>query len=217
MKRTTREYILQTLEKKSNWNVVDLGCGSNAGCEYANVLVDASNWSSNYLGRSNCENFVVHDVDNLPLPFDDKEFDFCFCSHLLEHVKDPITFLKEVTRISKRGYIEVPTPLADNLVSGNDWNDPRGHKWWIYYDDINEKIILRPRKLIVHRTLEIPELNKLYPFFRSSMVIELYWDETIDAVIGDEKYFYEDSEYDLSKQKITPWVLGESVLRKLPR
>ena len=31
--------------------------------------------------------------------------------------------------------------------------------------------------------------------------------------MGDEKYFYEDKEYDLSKDIIQPWVLGESILR----
>lgn len=117
MKRTTRNRVLDVLKKESKWNVIDLGCGDRAGCEFANVLVDVYDWSKNYPDKK----FIVHDVNDAPLPFRDKEFDFCFASHILEHVIDPISFIKEMSRISNRGYIEVPVPLSDNLVSGNDW------------------------------------------------------------------------------------------------
>ena len=58
----------------------------------------------------------------------------------------------------------------------------------------------------------------LYPFFRESLVTEIFWDNNvINAKICDEIYFYEDKTYDLSKQKINPWVLGASVLSKVQR
>jgi len=76
------------------------------------------------------------------------------------------------------------------------------------YDDHNEKIIARPRRHIVAPCVSIPELNMLYPWFRSSFVIELYWEDSVDIEIGDEKYFYEDNEYDLSKQTVQPWIMG---------
>jgi hypothetical protein len=62
--------------------------------------------------------------------------------------------------------------------------------------------------------VEIPELTVLYPFFRESFVIELYWDSNIDIARGQEKYSYEGKEYDLSKNVIQPWVMGSSVLSK---
>ena len=123
---------------------------------------------------------------------------------------DPIAFINDIVRISQRGYIEVPTPLIDNLVSGGDVNDPDGHKWWLFYDDHKEKIIARPRKHIVLPCVSIQELNMLYPWFRSSFVLELYWEDSVDIETGDEKYFYEDNEYDLSKQNVQPWVMGAS-------
>lgn len=44
------------------------------------------------------------------MPFKDKEFDFVYCSHVLEHVVDPIRACRELMRVARRGYIETPTP-----------------------------------------------------------------------------------------------------------
>jgi ubiquinone/menaquinone biosynthesis C-methylase UbiE len=211
IKRTRRDKILKDLEKEKDWKIVDLGCGRNGSCPSATVLVDQNDWSKTQ--EIGDREFVVHNLDNLPLPFKDKQFDFCWSSHILEHVKEPTEFLKEIVRISKRGYIEVPTPLIDNLVSGDDIHEQFGHKWWVFYDDVEEKIILRPRKHILHKTVDIPELNKLYPFFRSSFVIELYWEDDLESEMGDEEYSYEGKDYDLSKETIPIGILGESRIK----
>lgn len=57
--------------------------------------------------------FIEADVEKLP--FKDKIFDFVFCSHLLEHVKNPDTAISEIVRVGKRGYIEVPSAIVDLL------------------------------------------------------------------------------------------------------
>jgi len=46
-------------------------------------------------------------------PFQDKEFDFVYCSHVLEHSPDPAAACQELMRIAKRGYIETPTKGKD--------------------------------------------------------------------------------------------------------
>jgi len=210
IERRSRYDVFDYLEANPELHVVDLGCGAAGACPFADVLVDIHDHSSRFEDKK----FITHDLNVTPFPFKDKEFDFSFTSHILEHIKEPIPFLQEIVRISKSGYIEVPSPLIDNLVSGNDGSDPNGHKWWCFLNDMKGELILRPRRHIVHRTVDIPELNKLYPFFRSSFVLELYWEDSIDAVIGDEKYFYENKEYDLSKDHIDTWILGESLLRR---
>ena len=53
--------------------------------------------------------WLVHDVCEDKLPFADNFFDFCFCSHLLEDIRDPIIACKEIIRVSKAGYIETPS------------------------------------------------------------------------------------------------------------
>ena len=210
IKRKSRNGVFEHLKNNDDLSVVDLGCGTNGACPYADVLVDRNDWSDKFIGKK----FVTHDLNNSPLPFEDKEFDFCFASHILEHVTDPVTFCKEMTRISKSGYIEVPMPLIDNLVSGDDGWDPNGHKWWCYFNDDESKLVLRPRRHIVHKTVDIPELNKLYPFFRDSFVLQVYWEDSIELEMGDEKYSYEETEYDLSQNQLDPWILGVSVLSK---
>ena len=48
-------------------------------------------------------------------PFKDNEFDYVICSHVLEHVEDVDQFLKEVFRVSSKGYLEFPTIYYDYL------------------------------------------------------------------------------------------------------
>jgi len=208
IKRSSRYEVLNMLKKNPDLKVVDLGCGRNGSCEYANVFVDANNHSRYFMDK----NFVQHDLNVYPYPFEDKEFDYCWASHILEHIKDPVMFVKEMSRISKSGYIEVPTPLIDNLVSGDDIHQPHGHVWWIFYEDLQSKIVVRPRRHLVHKTVDIPELNRLYPFFRESFVIELEWSNEINLEMADEKYSYEGKNYNLSVEEMRVGILGESRL-----
>lgn len=48
-------------------------------------------------------------------PFDDKEFDYVICSHVLEHVGDVDAFAAELSRVAHRGYLEFPTVYYDYL------------------------------------------------------------------------------------------------------
>ena len=73
-------------------------------------------------------------------------------------------------------------------------------------------MVVKPRHHLVHKTVDIPELNRLYPFFRESFVIELEWKDDISLEMADEKYFYEDKNYDLSVDKMRVGILGESRL-----
>ncbi|MEM2954453.1 MAG: class I SAM-dependent methyltransferase [Candidatus Nanoarchaeia archaeon] len=45
---------------------------------------------------------VVHDLEKSPLPFKDNEFDTVIANHVLEHVKNLISVIHEIWRITKR-------------------------------------------------------------------------------------------------------------------
>lgn len=68
-----------------------------------------------------------HQVDLHALPFTDKAYDFVFCSHVLEHLDDPGRAIRELTRVGRRGYLEVPTRLSD--VMFNFTRLPEHHRW----------------------------------------------------------------------------------------
>ncbi len=67
---------------------------------------------------------VVGDVQNLP--FKDKAFDFVVCSHVLTHVPDIDKACKELMRVGKSGYIELP---AEGHAKINDFES---HLWWCH-------------------------------------------------------------------------------------
>jgi hypothetical protein len=57
--------------------------------------------------------FVEHDICRKPWPFADGYFDYAFCSHTLEDIRDPIGACEELMRVAARGYIEVPSRLRE--------------------------------------------------------------------------------------------------------
>lgn len=71
--------------------------------------------------------FTKADIHNLP--FADKQFDFVYCSHLLEHVDNPAKACEELMRVGKRGYIETPTKTSDIMFNFLYLEDH--HKWHI--------------------------------------------------------------------------------------
>jgi SAM-dependent methyltransferase len=114
-------------EIKSDDRVLDVGSGGYP-FPYATVLVDrfleASRHRYEPLVR-NGKPLIVADIHSLP--FRDKCFDFVYCSHVLEHVNDPILACSELMRVGKRGFIETPTMGKDILFA---WAKGR-HKWHV--------------------------------------------------------------------------------------
>tara|TARA_B110000305_G_C19144558_1_gene495154 strand:- start:35 stop:388 length:354 start_codon:yes stop_codon:yes gene_type:complete len=112
------------LKEKSNWNILDIGCGYTANIN-ANVVADAQDLNHFYKDKK----FVQ--IKDKNLPFLNNEFDFVVSSHVIEHVEDFEFFIKELERVSKKGYIELPARLADNIVFENQSD----HIWWFKFDD----------------------------------------------------------------------------------
>jgi SAM-dependent methyltransferase len=69
--------------------------------------------------------FFVVDLEHLP--FRDGAYDFVFCSHVLEHMDEPGRAIRELARVGRRGYIEVPTRLSDVMFNFTRLRDH--HRW----------------------------------------------------------------------------------------
>ena len=175
LKRTSIKHVNNILGKNPNWKILDIGCGYRAH-KNASVLADVQDFSNFYKEKK----FVQIKEKNLP--FNDKEFDFVVASHVIEHVEDFEFFIKELERITSKGYIELPTRLGDNLVFENK-ND---HVWWFYYDDINNKLIGSKRNQLVDPFITVSMAKLFEEIYRESLITELAWEDKIDYVIDNK-------------------------------
>ena len=180
--RTTKNKINKILEKNSKWRVLDIGCGYRAH-EKASTIADVQDFSHYYKEK----NFIQ--IKEKKLPFKDNEFDFVIASHVIEHVEDFEFFIKEIQRISSKGYIELPTRLADNLVFENK----KDHIWWFLFDDIENKLIVSKKENLIDPFMTVSMSKILEETFRDSLVIELYWEKEIEYKINN-KDSYKDFE-----------------------
>ena len=168
IKRTSKKYIDNLLDDNPNWKVLDIGCGYGAH-EKASVICDVQDLSKFYENK----NFIK--LESEILPFKDKEFDFVIASHVLEHVKEVDIFIKELERVSSKGYVEVPTKLEDNLVFENK----KDHVWHMEFDDINYELIISKKVQYFEPILTVSSIKKFSKIFRQSLVLELYWEKQI--------------------------------------
>ena len=173
IKRTSKTHINKLLENNTTWNILDIGCGYNAN-KFAKVICDVQDLSNHYQDKT----FIR--LTEKKLPFKDKEFDFVVASHVMEHVEDVEFFIKEIERVSKKGYIELPTKLEDNLVFENK----KDHLWHMDFDDVESKLLISKKVQYFEPVLTVGTIKKLNEIFRTSLVLELIWEESINYTIN---------------------------------
>ena len=198
IKRSSKKYIDNQLEQNPNWKILDIGCGYSAH-EKANVICDVQDLSMFYKDKK----FIK--LDGKILPFKDKEFDFVIASHVVEHVEDVNFFLKELERVSLKGYIELPTSLEDNLVFENK-ND---HLWHMNFDDIDQKLLVTKRIQYIEPVITVSTAKKLARYFRQSLILELFWEKSIEFKLIESN--------DLKFQKLSRLTLLRKFFSKLLR
>ena len=169
IKRSSKQYIDNLLNQNTDWKVLDIGCGYTAH-KNATVICDVQDLSNFYHHK----NFIK--LESNILPFKNNEFDFVIASHVIEHVKDVKTFIKELVRISSKGYIELPTILEDNLVFENK----KDHIWHTEFDDIENKLNISEKIQYLEPVITVSTSKKFSKIFRQSLVLELYWEDNIE-------------------------------------
>ena len=169
IKRSSKKYIQEILQKNNSWQILDIGCGYTAN-KFATTICDVQDLSKFYNNR----NFIK--LESKHLPFKDNQFDFVIASHVMEHVEDLKFFIKELERVSKKGYIELPTKLEDNLVFENK----KDHLWHMDFDDVNLKLLISKKIQFVEPILTVSTIQKLRDNFKSSLILELYWENNVE-------------------------------------
>lgn len=128
--------------------------------------------------------FFNSDVEDLP--FKDNAFDFVFCSHLLEHVENPDKAIKEITRVAKKGYLEVPRAFRDFLqpFPSHLWFcDLKGNTLIFKRREKNKNFYLESTEKFGQRFYSFPLYRYLLAKETQFNFICLYWKKNINFAI----------------------------------
>jgi len=202
------------LNIKRSYRVLDVG-GGHAPHPRANVVVDKYDDDNTH----RCGDLVVRKnqtfikADGESLPFKDKEFDYVICKHVLEHVDDPVKFLKELSRVGKMGYLETPALIGEFL------HPKESHKWILL--EIENQVVLYDKETIgfkpvfdfgelfltylQQKSLGYKLFDKTHPLFRQ---VQFEWKDEVTCLVNPEdekfkKYFTQPWDMDMIKS-MTP-------------
>jgi hypothetical protein len=108
--------------------------------------------------RFSAETWARRDIcDREPWPFAEREFDFSICSHTLEDVRDPVFVCSELIRVSKAGYIEVPSRLEEQSYGVHGpWVGWSHHRWLVDVAQNGIVFVFKPH-LLLRPTDHFPE------------------------------------------------------------
>lgn len=147
--------------------------------------------------------FVIANAERLP--FKDKSVDYIIASHIIEHLNHPDTFIKEIQRVGKAGYLAFPKPLLERFYK----NAP--HKW---YCDWNGKVLVLRKKTNRNRRkppikAEDERFARIMRFLPSETHCSFEWHNTIPY-----KLFSSESRIFLEEQdrKITYFMKSGALL-----
>ena len=177
------------------WRVLELGGAVNPLLR-ADIQVDIQLPNN---PQDKC-GYLLRDV-NEGLPFTDKSFDFVWCSHLLEDIRDPIRVCSEIVRVGKAGYIAVPSREIESCF-GID--DPKfcgfvHHRWLCeLIEDVLVFTFKSPYLLIVAEIYSISSDNLTFVWrdnfeFRENFLLtkeemkEDVWDFTFNRRFKNKK------------------------------
>ena len=193
------------------FEVLEVGGGHNPHFR-SDVVVDKF-VDSNYHRSGDVkllENQKFIQADGADLPFKDDAFDYVICNHVLEHVDGPILFLKEQSRVAKRGYLEVPSLIGEYL------HPKESHKWLIL--EIEGKIIMVEKDKVGFKPSHdlgdvflhyLPKYSLGYKLMQYThgniQTIRYEWSESIEVIVNpsEEKYLkYFKGNWDIKEMEI---------------
>jgi len=190
-----------------HFKVIDIG-GASEPLKRADYLVDIVPYEKIYFERAkgpgeirfNKDSFIQQDIcDKKPLPFEDKFFDFSFCSHVLEDIRDPLQVCSELIRISKAGYIEVPSRIYETTfgLEAKNLAGSSHHRWVI--DINNNKLRFTFKYFYIHSSV-LNKNKKKKNRNNPEMLLKILWKENFEYYENWLNSGKEIFEYYLDKQ-----------------
>jgi len=151
--------VLDTKIGDGIMKILDVGCGKNKHKSNTDVVIGLDKFQ--LLGVD-----VVHDIEVIPFPFPDNEFDIVICRHLLEHIKPDkfFPFMDEIYRILKpNGIMKVWVPHASSMVA---YGNPDHKKFFAcasftYFGPHTEDYYCKARFRIIKKRLNYTIIDKV--------------------------------------------------------
>lgn len=150
--------------------------------------------------RFTAATWTIHDACRAPWPFPDKFFDFSFCSHTIEDVRDPIAVCAELLRVSKAGYIETPSREREVFCKHRFFGlktvlgrmPPVGfdhHRWLVEAEGSHLKFLAKDQRLVARRGNFITRGDLGRKMTEAESGLGLFW----GGSFGFEEIFLDDT------------------------
>jgi ubiquinone/menaquinone biosynthesis C-methylase UbiE len=129
--------LLKQLDYKPGETILDVGGGMDP-VPIADMVIDCADF-----GRGG-KAYTILDLCTNTFPFPDNHFDICICSQTLEDLASPNLAILEMSRVAKRGIIEVPHRGPESLKNKHYnskrfdfsmdevWHFGTGHHKWLF-------------------------------------------------------------------------------------
>lgn len=189
-----QESASKVLDQESSLKTLDIGCGRHK-------TPGAVGLDSN--PRSDAD--VIHDLDRVPYPFPDDEFDLIVGNQVIEHVSDVLAVVAELHRIARPGaVIRLDTPHYSDIASYTDPTHKRHltTESFAYFTgdrpdfDFYSHVRLRPRVIRVTmlrlwRLLGFELLVNACNRYPSLRFLRRFWEQYLCFVVRGKTIYFE--------------------------
>src|SRR5262245_20985451 len=123
--RGPRDYV-ELPRIPNDWKVLDIGPGryplrrADMYLDHSQAILDAA--------EIHPSQRIIGDLENGLSEIPDKTFDFVWCSHVLEHMKDPVKAAATISRIGRSGTIVLPSAIKEAIFNFEEYD----HHWLIH-------------------------------------------------------------------------------------
>jgi len=182
-----------TIARDIRPRVLDIGCGANKTPGAVGMDINPRTAAD-----------VIHDLDDVPYPFGDDEFDEVIGRHVIEHVRDPMSVMSELHRITRPGgLVKLVAPHWTNPDWATDLTHRNHLNSYSFRNLTNERAVFdfyttaRFRQRLVR--VSVLNLWKIFGFeplinldnrFPKMRFIRKAWEHYLNAIVrGKELYF----------------------------
>jgi hypothetical protein len=171
---------VKDLIKENNYNAVDVGASAHPwSFPECSTFIDtvSPNIEGGTFFKLNLESEEDRNMFLKHIEINGK-FDFSICSHTIEDIFNPIDAIKFLVKISKKGYLSIPSKynefkkLYDNKYRGN-----AHHKQ--FFDVKDDKIIIYPKFSFI----ETDERSDILLQQDKGDELTIFWEDDIDFQI----------------------------------